>query len=239
MDNCQVLDNQSDWVGGGIYLEQSIADLRNMDISDNYAYAIGGIANFRSILNAANMLLARNYEGAFWSSESKSSLVNTTIAESRFIYLNSSIYADSDSLTLTDCILWDTVSTQVSINGSAEHPSYVEISFSDVKGGTEGISTNEYGFLNWLEGNINEDPFFKEVGAYPFELGDGSPCIDSGNPDTSGMNLPVSDLIGNYRIWDGDNDGDAIVDMGAYEFGSVGVGVESLVDSRQSLVSGQ
>jgi hypothetical protein len=34
------------------------------------------------------------------------------------------------------------------------------------------------------------------------------------------------DLMGNYRLWDGDLDGDTIVDMGAYEFASVGVGAE-------------
>jgi hypothetical protein len=53
----------------------------------------------------------------------------------------------------------------------------------------------------------------------------GSPCIDAGVPDTTGMELPESDLIGNYRVWDGDGDDVAIIDMGPYEYGSVGVGV--------------
>nr|NQU92004.1 right-handed parallel beta-helix repeat-containing protein [Bacteroidota bacterium] len=45
-----------------------------------------------------------------------------------------------------------------------------------------------------------------------FELLYNSPCIESGTPDTSGLNLPVFDLNGNPRIQNG------IVDMGAFEY---------------------
>ncbi|MCK4694607.1 MAG: T9SS type A sorting domain-containing protein, partial [Candidatus Cloacimonetes bacterium] len=47
-----------------------------------------------------------------------------------------------------------------------------------------------------------------------------SPCIDAGTPDTTGFNLPPWDIIGNLRIWDGDGNGSAIIDMGAYEYGA-------------------
>ncbi|MCD4696002.1 MAG: right-handed parallel beta-helix repeat-containing protein [Bacteroidales bacterium] len=39
-----------------------------------------------------------------------------------------------------------------------------------------------------------------------------SPCIDAGNPDTTGLNLPLTDILGNPRIY---ND---IIDMGAVEY---------------------
>ena len=39
-----------------------------------------------------------------------------------------------------------------------------------------------------------------------------SPCIDAGNPDTTGLNLPEIDLDGNPRIVNGR------IDMGAYEW---------------------
>ncbi len=76
------------------------------------------------------------------------------------------------------------------------------------------------------EGNISETPFFLGSGEHPYQLLGDSPCIDAGTPDTTGLNLPWLDLMGNYRMWDGDFDGDTIVDMGAYEFGSIGVGIE-------------
>jgi hypothetical protein len=44
----------------------------------------------------------------------------------------------------------------------------------------------------------------------------GSPCIDVG--DNSIVDANSTDLDGNPRIIDGDSDGEAIVDMGAYEF---------------------
>ena len=46
-------------------------------------------------------------------------------------------------------------------------------------------------------------------------LGSGSPAIDTGT--NSAISLPT-DLDGNPRIVDGDGDGHATVDMGAYEY---------------------
>jgi len=46
-------------------------------------------------------------------------------------------------------------------------------------------------------------------------LGAGSPADDSGT--NSAISLPT-DLDGNPRVIDGDGDGTATVDMGAYEF---------------------
>lgn len=47
-----------------------------------------------------------------------------------------------------------------------------------------------------------------------YHLSAESPCVNSGTPDVSGLNLPVTDLAGNYRVWDNR------VDMGCYEYGS-------------------
>ncbi|MGC9362354.1 MAG: choice-of-anchor Q domain-containing protein, partial [Candidatus Syntrophosphaera sp.] len=48
-----------------------------------------------------------------------------------------------------------------------------------------------------------------------YHLSSGSPCINTGTADTTGLNLPPMDLAGNYRVWDGR------IDMGWYEYGSV------------------
>ncbi|MFX0205460.1 MAG: choice-of-anchor Q domain-containing protein [Candidatus Hodarchaeota archaeon] len=71
-----------------------------------------------------------------------------------------------------------------------------------------------YGSWTNSGNNINEDPFF--VGGDNYRLQDISPCIDAG--DNFAPELPVFDFDGNPRIMDGDSDGNAIVDMGAYEF---------------------
>jgi hypothetical protein len=52
-----------------------------------------------------------------------------------------------------------------------------------------------------------------------YYLSAGSPCINTGTADTTGMNLPAMDLAGNHRIWDGR------IDMGCYEYGSTPVSI--------------
>jgi len=62
--------------------------------------------------------------------------------------------------------------------------------------------------------NLTENP---SSDRYPIWLSSMSPCIDAGTPDTTGLNLPDFDILGNDRIVDGDGDGFAYIDMGAFE----------------------
>jgi len=39
------------------------------------------------------------------------------------------------------------------------------------------------------------------------------------------FNLPTWDISGNFLIWDGNGDDLPVIDMGAYEYGSIGVGI--------------
>lgn len=66
---------------------------------------------------------------------------------------------------------------------------------------------NQFGVPSFGEGNII-DPLY-------YSLSAGSPCINSGTPDTTGLGLLPYDLAGNWRIWNGR------IDMGCYEYGSV------------------
>jgi hypothetical protein len=59
---------------------------------------------------------------------------------------------------------------------------------------------------------LNSDALFTNTGANDFSLKSTSPAIDAGNPSSSGLNIPVTDILGNPRI---DN---TIIDIGAIEF---------------------
>ena len=68
-----------------------------------------------------------------------------------------------------------------------------------------------------LGGNISADPVFIDRGVRDFRLVGGSPCIDGGDPEfVAGEG--ETDFAGKERVVDGDFDGAAVVDMGAFEY---------------------
>ncbi|MCK5051947.1 MAG: right-handed parallel beta-helix repeat-containing protein [Candidatus Cloacimonetes bacterium] len=87
-----------------------------------------------------------------------------------------------------------------------------------------------------LGGNITDDPLLVDPLNDDYHLSELSPCIDVGTEDTTGLYLPEYDLDYLYRIWDGNNNGTSIIDMGCYEFGSqpaVG-GIEGYVSTNSN-----
>jgi len=65
--------------------------------------------------------------------------------------------------------------------------------------------------------NIQINPLFVNESAFDYHLSDNSPCIDAGFNSFSFYNF---DFDNNVRIWDGNNDQNAIIDIGAFEYGA-------------------
>ena len=90
-------------------------------------------------------------------------------------------------------------------------------SFYDNDGGGYFTAENDSSEvdLTGIDGNVTSNPLLNEN---DYSLATGSPCIDKGIPDTSGLNLPAVDINGALRIMDGNDDGVAVIDIGAYEY---------------------
>ena len=226
--NVTILNNSAGGGGGILLWGNSSLSLENVIISgnsaDGYDGAGGGIYCYDSNLSLANVTISGNSAevgGGIYCSSSSPSLENVTISSNSAADYGGGIFCiDNSDPNLINCIMWNDSPEEVYFHGSYD-PNSITISYSDIQGGPIGIVTNSNGMIYWLEGNLwDEDPLFTGAGETPYSLLEDSPCIDAGIPDTTGLNLPPWDLIGNLRIWDGDGNGSAIIDMGAYEYGA-------------------
>ncbi|MBN2461837.1 MAG: T9SS type A sorting domain-containing protein [Candidatus Cloacimonetes bacterium] len=184
--------------GGGLYSSISNVSLRGSQFLGNTGYYGGGISNFASIIEIINTTLCNN---------------NNTGADE----YGASIccLGNGSNLNIKNSISWNNLPFEINLTNSI-----LTTSYSNIQGGESEIAITGNGVVMWLDGNIDEDPLFVGTGEHPNSLLEDSPCIDTCDPDTLGLNLPPWDIIGNVRIWDGDGDGIAIIDMGAYEYGA-------------------
>ena len=81
--------------------------------------------------------------------------------------------------------------------------SYPSVTYCDIRGGYDGE-------------NIDVDPLFVNRGADDLNLNFGSPCIDAGSNMAPG--IEDKDIEGALRMADGNGDGTATVDIGAFEY---------------------
>jgi hypothetical protein len=138
--------------------------------------------------------------GGMYNLNSSPVLTNCTFSGNWAQVTGGGIFNEDSSPVLTNCILWFDFIAEIA---NADPGSVPVVTHSDVYGGYPG------------EGNIDADPRFVDPDNGNYRLGPDSPCIDAGTNAAPG--LPAYDLEGDDRIVDGDGDGTAIVDMGAYE----------------------
>lgn len=231
MSNVTFIGNTADYQGGGLINERSELLLLNVNFYQNSAGSAGGMFDYESNSQLTGVTFAGNSAttgdgGGLWN-QSSINIYNVTFTENTAadyggaVYNNS--YGDAKLTNVTisgnssssqgggmtswgnaivnNAIFWGNTPGQ--IQGSAT------VSFSDIQGGYSGTS------------NINADPFLGPLvdnGGFTQTqaLGAGSAAIDVADPSFC-TNI---DQRAYARPIDGDGDGTATCDMGAYEYAS-------------------
>ncbi len=194
--------------GGGIYNTAYLA-ITNSTFSDNYALEAGAIFNLGTV-NITNSTFTDNTgveSGGAFTNQGDMLLLNSTVYHNT-AYNGAGIYPGGPKTVLTNSILANNV------GGGAAGDCYQPI----MDGGHNLDSDGTCG-LNPAYGSLpNTDPLLgplQDNGGPTLTqaLLTGSPAIDSGDNAA----CPATDQRGSPRPMDGNGDGVAVCDMGAYE----------------------
>ncbi len=225
--NCTISGNTANEDGGGIFCVSSVNEttITNCKISGNAAGEYGG--GIYSVRGSGY-------------TKTPPTISNCTVVDNRADYAGGGIYVRAggiDGPTINNCILWGNAAPdgpELGLGSSYTTVTVVTVGYSDVQGGQAAAYIEPGCTLNWGTGNIDTDPLFVQPGYWDangtaddanddfwvdgdYHLFKGSECIDAGTNNPAG-GLPVTDLDGKLRPFDGDGDGTAIADMGAYEY---------------------
>lgn len=205
--------------GGGIYCGGGTAPLiRNNWITGNHAadgsdgggiYCANG-SNAVAVNNVVVLNDATTYGGGIAVMPGAGPvIVNNTIENNRALY-GGGIYCGSDLAFIENNIV-----SNSGAGGGIRAASGIQPAsdFNDVWNNTGG--NYEPAALQGLH-DVSMDPHFVGPGTGDYRLRSFSACLDRGDNDAS--HLPAVDLDGKPRIFDGDGDEAAVVDLGAYEF---------------------
>ena len=202
--------------GTGINCGSGNIIITNNVITDNYGYCGGGIRLYKG----DNILI-----------------INNTIVNNSAEISGGGIYCSGSSPDVINNIIWfnisDSINNQIYIKDYYDqaqgilYESDPNFYYCDIQGGIDDfVFGSGVSYDGIYENNIDADPLFIDPFNDDYHFLSISPCIDAGTPDTTGLYLPPWDLDGNERIWDGNGDGIAIIDMGCYEYGAPPVGVD-------------
>ena len=219
--------NTATQAGGGVELNAAGGVvLENNTISGNSAATQGGGVY---IVNEADARLIQNLITKNVSSQGGGVYLSVPLSTTGLLFVNNTMasndsangsgvfatgFDDNDSF-INNLIIGKKSQIAVVCDGTSDPnpPIFQNNDVAATNGtGFQGTCSGDAG----SNGNIAADPLFVNTQTGNFQLQSTSPAIDVGSNSAPG--LPKADLLGATRIADGNGDGNAIVDMGAYEF---------------------
>lgn len=206
--DCAFFANYSNVFGAAMYiLECPAINITSCKFELNSANAVGCIYCLYSPLVIKNSLFQGNHTvtgrgGSIGITHGSCEITNCTFAGNSTPMDGGAVWLNilDQPGAFTNCIFWDNQPDAVSNIETTYTLSYCSTQVA------QGGATNIHG-----------NPLFADEENDDFTLLPTSPCIDMGTPDTTGLGLPLTDLLGQPRVVDGDDDGVARIDMGCYE----------------------
>lgn len=221
----------TDGYGGGVYLYVLSATLLNNIISGNSAKGTSGCS---TSFGLGGGIYLRGCSGSFLSNNTicGNSVGRGDLNPSRGGGLYIRLVDNSNYADIYNNIIWGNSGDRgadiyiINDGNNDNIRSTVNLLYNNFNHTIpSGLHIQKAFFID--PSNLNDyDPLFEDASNDDYHLLEGSPCIDTGIPDTTGLNLPLEDFDGNKRIWDGDKNGSAIIDIGALEYGASSVPVE-------------
>jgi predicted outer membrane repeat protein len=205
--------------GGAVYCWFSSPTITNCIFSNNSADYGGVVCCAYSSPTITNCIFSKNsagyYGGAVFCAYYSSPIIaDCTLSGNSAAEYGGAVCCGYSSIsTITNSILWSNIATDSGNEIYVSSSSFVTLNNSDVTAGSYGGET----------GNITEntcihlDPLFVGAAGGDYHLQGTSPCIDAGDNSLVPAGI-ATDLDGNPRIVDGNNDQTVTVDMGAYEY---------------------
>ncbi len=232
-NNVKIHNNYSEENGGGVAIKWAELEMNNVEVAYNTAKNGGGMAiyltqTYYDTSIYSNVLVHNNFAedtaGGLYLNLFREKFKNITVADNDAGYARG-IFCRKSNLYLENSIFYGESHPQKIVFADYDDSTTLTINNSLVQGGQYFINTNNNGTVNWLDGNINQNPVFVNSGDYPYQINDNSPCIDAGSLDTTG--ITVFDLAGEPRLFNGR------IDMGAYEWNTfVGINENKSVNEN-------
>ncbi|NQT34417.1 T9SS type A sorting domain-containing protein [bacterium] len=191
--NSQISSNSAS-SGGGVYCNtNSLPALTDVDIIGNSAESMGGgiVCSRASNMRLVRVVVAENsadslYGGGIYLGAAEMEIINTTVAQNSTNGNGGGLFIlGIAELTVTNSIFYDNSPDQAYQRGSPDPAPVITVSYTNFEGGSNGFVIAGNGDLEWLNGNINADPLFRQTEEGDYFLRVNSPCIDTGDPRSS------------------------------------------------------
>lgn len=204
IDGNMIIGNVAeDWGGGIVSYWYSSPRITNNIIAVNISERGGGIFCwwYSSAIILRNIIEGNWVEndggGIYCYHHSTPIIINNTIVANSANEHGGGIHLAFESLSnITNTVFWNNESNtgkEIFIGGTCS-PCTLTISYSDLEGGLSSVYIDTGGALNWGPGMIDDDPLFVLSEKRDFRLLWGSPCIDTGEPDSLDADGTRSDM---------------------------------------------